>query len=392
MARAILAFSTDLPAAPQDGVWHVSAALSKFGSAHVLKLDQNRRATLALNDTDGAVLAALRAGEPVSSIRRRLGTVEVEVALVRLEAAGAIWSTNRIPTPPIDAAQGAVPLLGLPFDWSDVANGTAGGPRWIREALAGIVGHDPYASWFTGYGGHRFNLSSIADWGDLASAPAPDRRLLQTMLPRLLAGIRSGPSPIFLCGDHSASFHVVEALSHDTVDVLVFDAHDDANDGLDLDHGTWVSHLLGLPHVGRVVIVGTRGLSRIDRAMDGCARRLSTVPAYACDREGFDHVVASLNRRSVYMSIDLDVLDPTVFPAVTCPRPGGLSYDHLLRTVLKAVEHLAIVGVDICEFATQRADTARSALTAASLLAEIIAAMAVQSSAEPAGKEACRAR
>ena len=171
--------------------------------------------------------------------------------------------------------------------------------------------------------------------------------------------------PVILGGDHSVPFGAIRAWaeSHPGLGILHLDAHADLRDsyeGFDWSHASIFHNVATrIPEVGRIVQVGLRDIGRAEKNMiDDSGGRI--VPFYDPDLAArkddgaswasiADEIVSHLPD-TVYLSWDIDGLDPTLCPATGTPVPGGLSWNEaigLLRALVRGRKR--IVGLDLCE-------------------------------------------
>jgi agmatinase len=244
----------------------------------------------------------------------------------------------------------AVPtLLGIPYDSSSsFARGAAQAPPRIRQALWSPIGN-PFSE-------SLVDLSApgaLADAGDLdlvqlaANQSETARRAIEAGIAAVVAG---GGTPIALGGDHSITYPIVRALrpSAPRLTLLHFDAHPDLNDVFEGDrysHACPFARILDERLADRLVQVGIRVMSRHQREQaDRYGVEVIDMRRWAAgDRPAVEG--------PVYLSIDLDGLDPAFAPGVSHREPGGLS----VREVLTEIQRLAgpgspIVGADVVEY------------------------------------------
>lgn len=171
--------------------------------------------------------------------------------------------------------------------------------------------------------------------------------------------------PVILGGDHSVPFGAIQAYAeaYPGLGILHLDAHADLRDayeGFEWSHASIFHNVYHrIPSVSKIVQVGVRDLGRAEREMidgsegrivtfydaDMTARKFSGVPF----DEIADGIVAELPQ-TVYLSWDIDGLDPTLCPGTGTPVPGGLSWQEaiaLLRAIVRSKRR--IVGLDLCE-------------------------------------------
>lgn len=257
-------------------------------------------------------------------------------------------------------------LIGAPFDAaSSFRRGSAAAPPVIRAALHSPAGN----SWTEGLvdlGGPGV----LADAGDLdLSDEATARTRIESGVAAVLA---AGGRPIVLGGDHSITYPVLRAMRphHPHLSVLHVDAHPDLYEEFGGDrysHACPFARALEERLVDELVQVGIRTMNAAQRAQ---ARR------YSVDVIDMDAWVGG-RRPSlaypVYMSIDLDGLDPAYVPGVTHPEPGGLSAREVL-SLIHALE-VPLVGADIVELNPELDPRGLTALVAAKLIKELAGRM-----------------
>jgi agmatinase len=190
--------------------------------------------------------------------------------------------------------------------------------------------------------------------------------------------VASGATPLVVAGDHSAPPVVVRGLHDDRpLDVLHVDAHLDFRDevaGQRDGYSSPIRRLRELPWVRAIVHVGLRdvGSAREDEVM--AARAAGNVLVRAEDvHERGAELLGELAARfdpahRVYITIDVDGLDPSCAPGTLWPAPGGLWYWQVARLVRAVASRCDLAGMDICEFVPARDPQGHTALAAARLL------------------------
>ena len=178
-----------------------------------------------------------------------------------------------------------------------------------------------------------------------------------------------------LGGDHSVSIGAVQAFAsqHSDLSVLYLDAHADLRQEY---LGTAWGHASAARRISSemcpLVLVGVRSMSREEAEFI----ETSGVPCYSCDRDGdegalpVEEIVGALSP-SVYISIDLDVFDPSFMAAVGTPVPGGMGWYQVLRLLRRVASARRIVGFDVVELSPREGPTA-CAFTAAALVYKLI--------------------
>jgi agmatinase len=251
-------------------------------------------------------------------------------------------------------------LIGVPYDASSsFLRGSAAAPPLIRAALSSPAGNP-----FTELGA---NLSALADAGDLA---LPDDAAAARVL--IEAGIRrsldAGFTPIALGGDHSITYPIMRAVAkrHSAMTILHIDAHGDVYDEFEGDrfsHACPFARIMEERLCARLVQVGIRTLTSHQR--DQIAR-------FGVETIEMQHFAGGARPRiegPVYVSCDLDGLDPAFAPGVSHREPGGLTTRDVLQMLHTL--HGPIVGADIVEYNPSQDLGGVTASVAAKLAREI---------------------
>ncbi|MFQ5568491.1 MAG: agmatinase [Rhodothermales bacterium] len=272
---------------------------------------------------------------------------------------------------PDDLRPGTVAVLGLPTDEnSSFMRGPALAPPRIRDAL-----HSGSANLCSESG---LDLSTDPRWRDLgdlnlgedADARAQIEGTVGTVLDR-------GARVLALGGDHAVTYPVIRAYGkrYDALNILHLDAHPDLYDtfeGSRYSHACPFARIMEEGLVARLVQVGIRTMNPHQRAQ---AERFG-VEVIEMRHWHPDQRVAF--EGPVYLSFDMDVLDPAYAPGISHHEPGGFS----TREAFRIIQNLEapLVGADIVEFNPVRDPVGITAMTAAKLLKEIAAKMLETSS------------
>lgn len=261
-----------------------------------------------------------------------------------------------------------VRLIGLPTDCnSSFRRGPARAPQHIRALLFSEMGNP------ASEGGAELGAEiGFSDSGDLPlREDAGDDALITAAV---LAACTAGDVPILLGGDHSVSFPILAGIAahHGPVNILHFDAHPDLYDELGGNRRSHASPFARIMEAGlatRLVQVGIRTLNAHQRAQ---ATRFGVEIVPMRD---FAAGLVPIPSAPLYVSIDLDGLDPAFAPGVSHLEPGGLSTRQLLD-VLARIDG-PIIGADIVELNPDRDINDMTAAVAAKLVKEL-AAIAVR--------------
>lgn len=258
-----------------------------------------------------------------------------------------------------------VTLLGFSWDASaSYARGPAHGPAVIRS-LIGSDASSPYAL----NGVDVRDAIMAEDFAPLPADPAPARAEIKARTAKAL----KGSAPLSLGGDHSITYPILCAMreTHGPLNILHIDAHTDLYDEFDGDrysHASPFARAIEDKCVDTLIQVGLRSVGPTERAF-GERNDVVMLGADELDAIPYERLSAPL-----YVSIDLDGLDPAYAPGVSHPEPGGLS----TRDVLSILKRLpaAPVGADIVEYNPERDVGLLTAHVAARLAKELAAAMA----------------
>ncbi len=255
-------------------------------------------------------------------------------------------------------------LIGAPTDCnSSFLRGPARAPALIRAALFSDMGN-PAAELGAELGGEI----NLVDAGDLPLTEAPGDDALISAATR--SACAAGDVPLLLGGDHSVSFPAVAGVAaiHGPVTILHFDAHPDLYDELGRNRRSHASPFARIMEAGlatRLVQVGIRTLNAHQR--EQAARfGVEIVPM-----RDFTPDSVPIPPAPLYISIDLDGLDPAFAPGVSHHEPGGLSTRQLLDVLARIPG--TVVGGDIVEYNPARDINGMTAAVAAKLVKELAA-------------------
>jgi len=269
-------------------------------------------------------------------------------------------------------------VLGVPFD-----EGTWGwpgeryGPRAMRESSQ-EYNHD-LTEGFYYIDGDRTVLKGKR-WVDVGDVPVMPTVPSQTddKITEMVGKIRSkGAFPIVLGGDHSITFAVLRAVDV-PVTVLHFDAHLDTWNGApgNLDHASWVNRAARLPNVKKVIQLGQRGLANDEEAMANARKaRTTIITAEQIHRSGIERVLAQIPAsESIYITFDVDVMDPTLAPGTGTLEPDGLNFSEIDGLLKGVTSKGRLIGMDIVEVNPMRDGSTRTEQTAIRLLIDTLSA------------------
>ena len=261
----------------------------------------------------------------------------------------------------LDARMPHAAVVGAPWDGgTSYRPGARFGPRALRSA------HTP-GTYHLDLELEIFDHIDVVDYGDAICTHGMWERSRQAIYDRVHAVASRGIVPLVLGGDHAitwpAASAVADVLGHGRVGLIHFDAHADTADDVDgnlASHGTPMRRLIesGAIRGRNFVQVGLRGYwPPADVVAWMREQEMRTHFMQEIWEDGIhaviDRVVAEAldGTDYIYLSVDIDVLDPGFAPGTGTPEPGGMSPIDLLRTVRRIATDTRLVGVDVVEVA-----------------------------------------
>ena len=270
-----------------------------------------------------------------------------------------------------------IALLGIPFDGGTTYRpGARFGPRHVREQSAIIRPWNPVLNV------NPFTKYRIADYGDFSVNPLSIedtfRRVEEHMKPLLAAGVR----PVSVGGDHSLSLPLLRSIArvHGPVALIQFDAHSDLWDeyfGCKLSHGTPFRRAIeeGLLQEDSFLQVGLRGQVYSKHDFDFAReRKIKMITAEEYHTAGialFRRQLRAFRNKPVYITLDIDCVDPAYAPGTGTPQVGGFTSMQILELV-RELKGLPIVGCDLVEVSPPYDTGEITSLLAANLLYEML--------------------
>ncbi|HHS13926.1 MAG TPA: agmatinase [bacterium] len=264
-------------------------------------------------------------------------------------------------------SSGRIGLVGLPLDiHSSYAFGPAKAPAIIRKALN-------CSSTNTWCESNVDSADILEDRGDLHLEAEDPLEAIRLAIDKM---IRAGFRPLSLGGDHSVTLPILRALQTRWTRpaILHLDAHSDLYDTLNgnrYSHACPFARIMEEKLASRLVQAGIRTLNRHQREQ---ALRFE---AEIHEMKDWNGVPALRFDGPLYISLDMDVLDPAFAPGVSHPEPGGLSTREVIR-IIQSVEAPVIVGADLVEYNPEFDFQEITARAAAKLVKELAARMAAR--------------
>lgn len=255
-----------------------------------------------------------------------------------------------------------VQLIGVPTDSnSSFMRGPASAPAFVREALLSDHGNPAAEN-----GLELFRDIPLDVGGDLMLSETPDDDTV--IADAITRAAESGMLPFAIGGDHSITAPIVRALArlHGPLNILHIDAHPDLYNDMQSNprsHASPFARIMERGDAMRLVQIGIRTLNDHQRQQ---AERFGVeiIEARHFDRAAVPELASPL-----YISIDLDGLDPSAAPGVSHHEPGGLTVRELVSILAR--QHARLVGADVVELNPQRDVNGMTAIVAAKLVKEI---------------------
>ena len=289
-----------------------------------------------------------------------------------------------------------VAIVGAPMD--DMVThrpGTRFGPRAIRDVTEG--GGRP-SMYHMDLGVDPFAELSIVDHADAEVVPGDPARSHAAIAAAVGRIVDAGAVPVVLGGDHSIAYPDIKAvaqrLPHGSLAVIQFDTHADTateNWGVRFAHGTPFRHLVDEDVVPghRLVQVGLRGYWPYP-AEFGWARskgvrwhRMQEIVEQGIDAV-IDRVIGEIaDAKHLFLSVDIDVLDPAFAPGTGTAEPGGMSTRELLRAVRRLVSERGLAGMDVVEVSPPYDHSEITAMAAHRVVLEALSALALHRAGRP---------
>lgn len=256
-------------------------------------------------------------------------------------------------------------IFGAPFDsTTSYRPGTRFAGKAMRSESFGLETYSPYQD-------KDLTDISVYDGGELELPFGSPERALDMITDYTMQVISAGKIPVMMGGEHLVTLGAVRAAAEKYPDlhIIHFDAHADLRDdylGTKLSHACVLHRCWDIIGDGRIYQFGIRSG---DRSEFQWGRDHVYTNKFNLDT--LDEIVEKLSGKPVYFTIDLDVLDPSVFPGTGTPEAGGISFMDLLGGILK-VSRLNIVGADVNELSPMLDTSGASTAVACKVMRELL--------------------
>lgn len=265
-----------------------------------------------------------------------------------------------------------VVIFGAPFDsTTSYRPGARFGSAAIRHESYGLETYSPYLD-------RDLEDINVYDAGDLELPMGSAEKALNDISTITAEILDDGKLPLMMGGEHLVTLGAFREVQqrYPDVHIIHFDAHADLRDqylDVRLSHACVMRRCHDLIGDGRIHQFGIRSGERAEFDF----ARAGHTDFHPFTFDGLDGVVAELSSSQVpvYFTIDLDVLDPSVFPGTGTPEAGGVSFDELRKALTKVCQQLNIVAMDVTELAPTLDPSGVSTAVAGKVVRELLLAI-----------------
>lgn len=268
-----------------------------------------------------------------------------------------------------DAEQADIVLFGAPFDsTTSYRPGTRFASGAIRRESYGIECYSPYQD-------KDLEDTAVMDCGDLELCFGDTAKALAQITEHTKEILEKKKLPFMLGGEHLVTLGAFRAVqeAYPDVHIIYFDAHADLREeylGVKLSHACVLRRCWELTGDNKIYQFGIRSGDREEFRWGSthvCTRKFSF--------EGLEEVLDELQGKPVYFTLDLDVLDPGVFPGTGTPEPGGVSFEELRKAAALVCQKADIVGCDVNELSPHYDQSGVSTAAACKIVREMLLAL-----------------
>lgn len=268
-----------------------------------------------------------------------------------------------------EAHEADIVLFGAPFDsTTSYRPGTRFGSSAIRRESYGIECYSPYQD-------KDLEDTKMMDCGDLELCFGNTKKALAQIEEQAKEILDNSAIPFMLGGEHLVTLGAFRAVleKYPDIHIIHFDAHADLREeylGEQLSHASVIRRCWDLVGDGRIYQFGIRSG---DREEFYWAKEHVTMRKF--DFEGLEEVLEKLEGMPIYFTLDLDVLDPSVFPGTGTPEPGGVTFDALRKAAEKVCSRANVVACDVNELSPHYDPSGISTAAACKIVREMLLAL-----------------
>ena len=258
-------------------------------------------------------------------------------------------------------------LFGAPFDsTTSFRPGTRFAPHAIRSESFGL---ETYSPWLN----RDLEDISVFDSGDIELCIGSAEKALDQISERTATILADGKIPFMIGGEHLVTLGAFRQVfkKYPNVHIIHFDAHTDLRDDyldVKLSHACVIRRCHDLTGDGRIHQFGIRSGERPEWQW----ARAGHTDLHPFNFEGLKDTVAALGQAPVYFTIDLDVMDPSVFPGTGTPEYGGVTFMQLIEAIYTVCNSCNIVALDVNELCPPYDQTGASTAAACKIVRELL--------------------
>tara|TARA_B110000444_G_scaffold139328_1_gene130793 strand:+ start:5763 stop:6674 length:912 start_codon:yes stop_codon:yes gene_type:complete len=265
-------------------------------------------------------------------------------------------------------------VMGIPYDLATTGRaGTRHGPQAVRRASGNLRWEEKRWPWTF----NAFDKLDVIDYGDVEFAPGDSAEAVETIIKHVGNVHKHGKKTLCFGGDHFVTLPQLRAVhqSHGTVALVQFDAHTDTyEESAEYDHGGmfYTAPKENLIDPAHSIQIGIRTEYSPDAD-------IKVIDAAAANDMACADIVAAIKQRvgdmPVYLTFDIDCLDPACAPGTGTPVVGGMTTDKALK-ILRGLAGMNIVAADVVEVAPAYDHADITALAGATVGLELVYLMA----------------
>lgn len=252
-------------------------------------------------------------------------------------------------------------MLGMPFDGTvSYRSGTRFAPETIRLASWGMESYSPYFD---------KNLEDVNfhDAGDLEFPLGNTEKTLLTIKDNVRQIYKDGKKVFAIGGEHLVTLPTLQAIAEtykENLAIVHFDAHTDLRKEF---FGEEMSHATVLYHIGK--IIGFENIKQIG-IRSGSKEEFELMKKFKTQLD-FPEQLCKLLNKKVFVTMDLDILDPSIMSGTGTPEAGGLTFNELMEWI-KALKGLDIIGADVVELSPHYDNSGVSTNVACKVIRELL--------------------
>lgn len=262
--------------------------------------------------------------------------------------------------------ESAVVVFGAPFDGTaSFRPGARFGPQYIRNDFYGIESYSPLLN-------KDLEDIKLYDAGDLDLPFGNTKESLKIIKNQVSTIISNEKFPFLIGGEHLVSLPAIESIfsKYENLRILHLDAHTDLRDeylGEKYSHSTVIRRVWDFMGDDKIFQFGIRSGTKEEFLWSESGHTY----LHKYDLQGIETVIEKISDFPIYITIDLDVLDPSIFPGTGTPEAGGISYKELEKLFIQ-ISRLNVVGADIVELSPHLDTSAISVAVACKVIREMI--------------------